>query len=207
MAANPGVLIELGGEFEDTNESIESLRTAFVLALGLIFIILATQFQSVTQPFVVMAVIPFAFIGVIWAFWFHGMPLSFLGAIGVIGLSGVVVNDSIVLVSFLNAARAAGRSAFEAAVYAGCRRFRAVWLTTLTTVFGLLPMVYGIGGLDKFLQPAALALGYGLLFGMVLILFFVPALYLIRVDIGYALHKLSPFGAASDDKPSEFDHK
>lgn len=153
-----------------------------MIALGLIFLILATQFQSLTQPFVVMSAIPFGIIGVIWAFYFHGAPLSFIGIIGMIGLSGVVVNDSIVLVSFLNDMRRTGTPVFEAAVEAGRRRFRAVWLTTLTTIFGLLPLVYGIGGEDKFLAPAALALGYGLMFGTVLILVFIPAVYLIHHD-------------------------
>ncbi len=186
----PDVRLSAGGEFEDTQESMRSLAEAFVVAMGLIFLILATQFTSLTQPFVVMAAIPFGIIGVIWAFYLHGMPLSFLGFIGIIGLSGVVVNDSIVLVSFINNARRAGSPPFQAALTAGRRRFRAVWLTTFTTVFGLLPMVYGIGGLDKFLQPAAVALGYGLIFGTVLVLLFVPALYLVRIDIGNLLLRL-----------------
>ncbi|MDA9951045.1 efflux RND transporter permease subunit [Oligoflexaceae bacterium] len=180
---NRGVSITAGGEWEDTTESLDSLKDAFVVALGLVFLILATQFSSLTQPMVVMAAIPFGIIGVIWAFYFHGLPLSFLGLIGAIGLSGVVVNDSIVLVDFINGAITRGKSPIEACIYAGKRRFRAVWLTTATTVLGLIPMVYGIGGMDKFLRPAAVALGYGLIFGTILVLFFIPLLYLIRVDL------------------------
>lgn len=187
---HPGLLTDAGGEFEETAESLASLREAFIVALGLIFVILTTQFRSLTQPLVVMAVIPFGIIGVIWAFYFHGLPLSFIGLIGAIGLSGVVVNDSIVLVSFINSARASGLSVFDAAMLAGPRRFRAVWLTTITTVLGLLPLVYGIGGSDKFLRPAALALGFGLLFATVLVLFFVPSLYVIRSDVGALYRKL-----------------
>lgn len=190
-----GVTLSAGGEFEETTESMESLAHAFVFALGSIFLILAAQFRSLTQPFVVMSAIPFGFIGVIWAFYAMDLPLSFLGFVGMIGLSGVVVNDSIVLVSFINSAMANGKSAFEAALHAGRRRFRAVWLTTLTTVFGLLPMVYGIGGMDKFLQPAGVALGYGLLFGTVIVLLFVPAMVLIREDffsvLGWAWRQLA----------------
>jgi multidrug efflux pump subunit AcrB len=182
-AENPGVQLSAGGEWEDTNESLDSLQDAFVVALGLVFLILATQFTSITQPLVIMTAIPFGIVGVIWAFYFHGLPLSFLGLIGTIGLSGVVVNDSIVLVDFINGGIAKGKAPFEACVYAGKRRFRAVWLTTATTVLGLLPLVYGIGGMDKFLRPAAVALGYGLIFGTVLVLFFIPFLYLIRVDV------------------------
>ena len=179
-----GLTFTAGGEYEDTDESMRSLGEAFVVALALIFLILATQFQSLIQPIVVMMAIPFGIIGVVAAFYLHGLPLSFIGLVGAIGLSGVVVNDSIVLVDFLNKARQQGMSVIEAALYAGRRRFRAVWLTTLTTVFGLLPLVYGIGGEDKFLKPAAVALGYGLIFGTVLVLILVPVLYVIAVDLG-----------------------
>ena len=111
------------------------------------------------------------------------MPLSFLGLIGSIGLAGVVVNDSIVLVDFTNHAIAKGMGVFDALVYAGKRRLRAVFLTSITTIAGVLPLVYGIGGSDEFLKPAALALGYGLLFSTTLVLLFIPSLYMIRVDI------------------------
>ncbi len=180
---NPTIEVSQGGEFEDTNESVASLQKAFLGAAGFIFLILATLFGNLGQPIVVMSAIPFGIVGVIWCLFFHGMPLSFLAMIGTIGLSGVVVNDSIVLVDFLNRAKENGKSSFDAAVEAGLRRFRPVWLTTLTTVAGLVPMVYGIGGTDKFLQPAAVALGYGLLFGTVLILLLIPALCIIRDDI------------------------
>ena len=180
---HPKVKFETGGEYEDTDDSMKSLQEAFGVALALIFLILATQFRSLTQPFVVMMAIPFGSIGVIASFWFHDLPLSFMGMVGFIGLSGVVVNDSIVLVDFINQAILRGMPIRDAIVYAAGRRFRAVWLTTMTTVFGLLPLVYGFGGEDKFLMPAAAALGYGLIFGTVLILYFVPLLYLVRGDI------------------------
>ena len=171
-----------GGEYEDTNESVENLQSSSLVALFIIYFILVTQFKTLSQPFVVMAAIPFGIIGVILAFYAHGLPLSFLGMIGMIGLSGVVINDSIVLVDFINNAKKRGMTSKEACIYAGGRRFRAVWMTTITTVVGLLPLVYGIGGRDLFLEPAALAMSYGLIFGTVLILFFVPCLYMIRDD-------------------------
>lgn len=182
----PTVSVKAGGEFEDTEKSMQSLAEAFLVAMFLIFLILATLFRSLTQPIVVMAAIPFGIIGVIVAFYAHNMPLSFIGLVGVIGLSGVVVNDSIVLVSFINNARNEGMSAFDAAIHAGKRRFRAVWLTSITTILGVLPLAYGIGGEDKFLRPAAMALGYGLIFSTVLILVMVPSIYLVRIDIGRA---------------------
>ncbi|MEZ4743533.1 MAG: efflux RND transporter permease subunit [Bdellovibrionota bacterium] len=181
--AHPNLIVKTGGEYEETNDSMRSLQIAFVVAFALIFLVLVAQFSSMTQPFVVMAAVPFGFIGVILAFYLHQIPLSFLGMIGMIGLSGVVVNDSIVLVDFINKARLKGMATMQACVISGKRRFRAVWLTSITTIFGLLPMVYGIGGSDDFLRPAAMALGYGLIFSTVLILFFVPALYLVRIDL------------------------
>ncbi len=179
----PHIKFAQGGEFEDTKNSMDSLLKAFLVAAALIFFILVLQFGNMTQPFMVMSAIPFGVVGVIWAMFFHGLPLSFLCMIGTIGLCGVVVNDSIVLVAYMNSVRSEGASAFDAAYQAGIRRFRPVWLTTLTTVVGLLPMVYGIGGFDKFLQPAAIALGYGLIFGTILVLFMVPAISLVREDI------------------------
>lgn len=183
LASNPELKIERGGEYEDTNKSLSSLALSFAFALSLVFVILATQFKSLTQPLVVMSAVPFGLIGVIAAFKVHGLPLSFIGFIGMIGLSGVVVNDSIVLVDFINKAMNKGMSAFDAVMYGGKRRFRAVWLTSMTTIFGLLPLAYGIGGDDVFLRPAAMALGYGLIFSTVLILILVPSLYLVRIDI------------------------
>lgn len=193
----PDFAISAGGEYEDTNESVEGLIKSFIIALTMIFFILVAQFHTLTQPFVVMAAIPFGVIGVILAFFFHGAPLSFLGMIGMIGLSGVVINDSIVLVDFINKARLRHHmSAIEACIYAGKRRFRAVWLTSITTIVGLLPLVYGIGGRDLFLEPAAMAMSYGLLFGTILILLFVPCLYLVREDIIRILSK--PFQKKRD---------
>ncbi|MFK7827289.1 MAG: efflux RND transporter permease subunit [Oligoflexales bacterium] len=191
----PQLTFERGGEYEDTSKSMKSLSYAFLSAAVMIFIILAAQFKSLTQPFVVMMAIPFGIIGVILSFYFHQLPLSFLALIGVIGLSGVVVNDSIVLVDFINKARQRDMTSFEATLYAGKRRFRAVWLTSVTTILGLLPLVYGVGGQDAFLKPAAMALAYGLMFSTVLILLIVPALYLIRKDLlNLFIAALNPLG-------------
>ncbi|NRA46118.1 MAG: efflux RND transporter permease subunit [Oligoflexales bacterium] len=185
--------IEPGGEYEDTTKSLESLTRSFIIALIVIFLILASQFRSLSLPFVIMAAIPFGLIGVLVAFYLHGLPFSFLAMIGIIGLSGVVVNDSIVLVDFINKGIDAGLSPYDATIKGGRLRFRAVWLTSVTTIFGLLPLAYGIGGEDAFLKPAAMALGYGLVFSTVLILLFIPALYMIRVDLIQAIRKLWSF--------------
>ena len=200
----PDLTIQSGGEYEDTSKSMASLFQAFGLALAIIFLILATLFKSLTQPLVIMAAIPFGIIGVIISFYAHSLPLSFLGMIGMIGLTGVVVNDSIVFVDFINKARKQGMNGIDAVIHAGKRRFRAVCLTSITTVLGLLPLVYGIGGYDKFLRPAAVALGYGLLFSTILILLLVPALYIIRLDLFRSIRAtLYPFKEDFDDVNSK----
>ena len=174
-----GYNIKYGGEFEDTQESMASLGRAFIVGITIIFMILCSLFRSFFQPLVVLAAIPFAIIGVIIAFLAHGEPLSFLGFMGVIGLSGVVVNDSIVLVDFANHIRDDNpdMSINEIVIKAASLRLRAVTLTTLTTVLGLLPTAYGIGGYDPFLVPMALSFAWGLLFATFLTLLLVPLLY------------------------------
>lgn len=175
----PGYTIRAGGEFEDTRKSLDSLKKAFGIAVLIIFLILASLFRSIIQPATVMLAIPFSFIGVIIAFVTHGEYFGFLAMMGIIGLSGVVINDSIVLVDFANKIRIKHpeKPIKEVALEAGKTRLRAVLLTTITTVLGLLPTAYGIGGLDPFLVPAALAFSWGLAFSTSLTLVIVPIFY------------------------------
>ena len=180
----PGYSVHYGGEEEDTQESIANLLRSFLLALLLIFLILATTFRSLIQPFIVLLAIPFGLIGVVFAFLLHGQPFSFMALLGVVGLTGVVVNDSIVLVDFINKARVQnGKSRRDSLIEAGRLRLRPVILTTVTTIGGLVPLAYGIGGGDPFLAPAALAIAWGLAFATILTLFFIPCVYAIMDDI------------------------
>ncbi len=179
----PDYTIKYGGEQEKTQESMQSLSRAFILAFFLIFMILATNFNSLTQPLVVMLAIPFGLIGVIIAFLFIGEPFSFMAILGVVGLSGVVVNDSIVLVDFINGLRQKGVDRRHSIIEAGQLRLRPVILTTVTTVLGLASVAYGIGGRDPFLQPAALAIVWGLLFATVLTLIIIPCIYAVIDDL------------------------
>ena len=130
------------------------------------------------------AAIPFSFIGVILAFVTHGQYFSFLSFIGIVGLAGIVVNDSIVLVDFANQLRIQrpDMTSYELLLETGCVRLRPVILTTVTTVLGILPTAYGIGGADPFLMPMALAIGWGLAFATLLTLIIVPVLYKIVMD-------------------------
>ncbi|MGD9014777.1 MAG: efflux RND transporter permease subunit [Candidatus Omnitrophota bacterium] len=180
---HPGYTIRYGGEEEETQKSMRSLFSAFLLAFLLIFLILATQFNSLVQPFVVMLTIPFGLIGVVFALLIHGEPFSFFAILGLVGLVGIVVNDSIVLMDFINKLRAQGVSRKNSIIQAGKLRFRPVILTTLTTVAGISTVAYGIGGRDPFLQPMALTISWGLTFATGLTLIIIPCIYAIVDDI------------------------
>ena len=175
---NPGVNLVFGGEFQATNRSFEDMGNAFIIALIAIYTILAAQFRSYLQPLVVMCVIVFAYIGVIIGMYVWGYALSMYVLYALVGLAGIVVNDSLVLIDFVNKERERGTPALEAVLIAGRRRFRAVLLTTVTTVAGLLPMAMGISGVSTVFGPFAAAIVAGLCVASLLTLFAVPSLYL-----------------------------
>ncbi|MBN2225918.1 MAG: efflux RND transporter permease subunit [candidate division Zixibacteria bacterium] len=181
----PGMRMVIGGEAEETAESFRSLFIAFIIAVIGIYFILILLFNSATQPLMVMVAIPFGLIAVVIAFALHGEPLGFLAMMGLIGLTGVVVNDSLVMVDHINQLRKAHPTMpiLDVVAQGAANRLRAIIMTTLTTVVGLIPLAYGIGGSDPFIAPMALALGYGLLFATPLTLILVPCLYTIRTDI------------------------
>ena len=188
----PGYTVKLGGENKDTEESLESLRKALIVGVLVNFLILSSLFGSILLPFTILMTIPFAIIGVILAFIAHGQPISFLALVGFVGLSGVVVNNAIVMIDFAQSLRKnnPNMSIEEVALKAGSMRLRAVILTTLTTVLGLLPTAYGIGGRDPFLVPLALAFAWGLMFSTLLILFIIPVLYIKAVNFTIFIKKL-----------------
>ncbi len=182
------VSVNYGGEQEKNQESFISLLIAFIFALIAIFFILAIQFNNMVYPLLVMMAIPFGAIGVILSFYLHDMfwkpmPLSFFSTMGMVALTGVVVNSSLVLLVFIQRAREGGMEIKEAILLAGRRRFRAVILTAATTVVGLLPTAYGWGGLDHFVSPMALALSSGLMFATVVTLFTIPATLAVGHDM------------------------
>lgn len=178
----PGVEFFFGGEDEDTQESMQNLMRAFVLAFFGIFLLLIMMFKSLIQPVLIVLTIPLGIIAVIWTFFFHGWPITFLGAIGMVALSGVIVNNAVVFIDFVNQLRAEGKGKKESILEAGRLRVRPIALTSLTTVVGILPTAYGIGGLDKFVVPIALALGWGVFAGSILALFVFPASLAILDD-------------------------
>jgi multidrug efflux pump subunit AcrB len=178
----PNVTYRFGGENKDTIESMDRLKKSFLISMLIIFFVLIAMFNSVGQPFVIMAAIPLGLTGVIFTFKLFGDPLGFMAGMGVIGLVGVVVNDSIVLVNFINKKREDIESLGQAILEASVSRFRPVILTTLTTVAGLFPIAHAglFGGPagDPFLKPMALSFAYGLLFSTMITLLFIPCLYL-----------------------------
>ena len=188
-AANPDVRFEFGGQYEETQESVQSLLQAFVVAILLIYTILATQFQSFSQPLVVMAAIPLSFIGIAVGFFIDGRPIGLIALVGVVGLAGIVVNDSLVLVDFINKRRQRGMPVDEAVVAAGKLRVRPIFLTSITTIAGLFPLALAMESLAH-LAPMAQVIVWGLTFSTVLTLLVVPCLYRLDVDIATRISKL-----------------
>jgi multidrug efflux pump subunit AcrB len=183
IRANPDVRFEFGGEWEKTNESLASLGIAFLIAMLVIYLILGAQFRSFIQPFTVLLAVPLASIGVIIGFFVSGNPIDMTALIGFVGLSGIVVNDSLILVDFINQRRRNGMPRDQAIKEAGELRLRPILLTSITTVGGLMPLSLGIGGDVQGLSPMATTIAWGLSFATVLILYIVPSAYAIFDDI------------------------
>jgi multidrug efflux pump subunit AcrB len=184
IAKYPNMRMVFGGLEQSTVESMTDFYNALVIALIAIYIILVVLFNSFTEPLIVMLAIPFGLIGVIFAFAIHFTTLSFLGLIGILGLAGVVVNNSLVMLKFLNAkqeeeCKNGEMLCIEHVVDAAVLRLRPITLTTITTVAGLLPSLYGfIGGRIAELFPLLLALTWGLVFASFITLFLIPSIYI-----------------------------
>jgi len=184
--AYPGTTFEMAGEARDQAESTNSLTVGAIGLTILIYILLAIPFKSYSQPIIVMSVIPFGLVGAVIGHWIMGMDLTLLSFMGMLALSGVVVNDSLVLVDYINQKRNEGVSLKEAVYTAGGRRFRPVLLTSLTTFAGLVPLLFETSTQAQFLIPMAVSLGFGILFATLITLFIVPIIYLILEDFkGY----------------------
>lgn len=179
----PGYEVSYGGENEESAERMGEMGVLFIFALLVIFVILAVFFNSLMIPLVVMIAIPFALVGMILALWAHGQPMSFMSALGFFSLAGVIVSNTLVLVQFINNMRDEGLPLKEALLEAGVIRVRPILLTVGTTVLGLFPSIYGIGGKDYMVAPLALAFGYGLIFATIITLILVPSFYYIAEDI------------------------
>jgi len=183
----PGVTWRFQGEQDDQRRSMMELAVGGFFALLAIYTLLAIPLRSYFQPFIIMSVIPFGIIGAVLAHYALGLELSIMTMCGVVALSGIVVNDSLVFVDYVNRHRLDGHSLRESALRAGSARFRAILLTTLTTVAGLTPMIFETDIQAKFLIPMAVALGGGVAFATVITLLLVPCIYLMLEDIKWLL--------------------
>lgn len=191
----PGIYLEVGGEAQEAAMSLDDLTLAFIMATILIYFVLILLFKSLSQPFIILLTIPFGVSGALLAFAVHGIPLTFMGIIGIIGLSGVVVNDSIVMTDFINKAFSKSSSGDKrqricTITTGAAKRLRPVILTTITTVAGVLPTVYGIGGSSQIIVPVVMAMAYGLLFATLLTLLFTPSLYMVNTDVTQLFTKI-----------------
>jgi multidrug efflux pump subunit AcrB len=159
-----------------------ALGLGFVLAMIVMFSMLAVVFRSYAQPILVMSAIPFGMVGAVWGHVIMGFSLSLMSMMGLIALSGVVVNDSLLLIVSINRFREEGMSLWEAVMAGGTRRFRPILLTSLTTFFGLAPMILETSVQARFLVPMAVSLGFGVLASTMIMLLIVPCAYLILED-------------------------
>jgi multidrug efflux pump subunit AcrB len=179
----PGLNYSYEGMEAENRDSFDSMKVTLPLVLICIYALLAIPFRSYFQPLIVMISIPFGIIGAIIGHLIMGYTMTMIGIIGMLALSGVVVNDALVLVDFANSRRAHHDNAHDAVVAAGIQRFRPIMLTTLTTFGGLAPMIFETSRQARFLIPMAISLGYGLLFATMITLVLVPSLYMIVEDI------------------------
>ena len=223
LARHPGVFHTFEGAMAEQRDALGGLQRGFTLALLMIFALLAVPLKSYVQPLIIMSAIPFGLVGAVWGHVFLGLDVSIMSMFGLVALTGVVVNDSLIMVDFINRARAvhsdvgrmarqagarpADRWTFETAGLAlavreaGVHRFRPIVLTSLTTFFGLAPLMWNESLDAAFMVPMAVSLGFGVLFATLVTLVLVPTMYMILDDIGRAVRGIFAFRAVprSDD--------
>ena len=179
----PGVFFTWEGEQREQQETMEGMLSGYPLALLIIYALLAVPFRSYLQPFIVMSAIPFGLVGAVWGHMIMGMDLTILSMFGIVALSGVVVNDNLVMVVYINRFRDRGGKLADAVRQAGVARFRPILLTSLTTFVGLIPLILEKSVQAKFLIPMATSLAFGVLFATSISLLLVPAGYLVLEDL------------------------
>ncbi|QTF92010.1 efflux RND transporter permease subunit, partial [Halomonas sp. BM-2019] len=175
----PGLEITPGGRQQEAADNVSSLTRAAWLTLIALYVLLAIPFRSYLQPLLVLAAIPFGVIGAVAGHLIMGFGLSVISLMGMLALSGVVINDALVLIDYANRRRREGMGAREAIVAAATRRLRPIMMTTLTTFLGLAPMIFETSRQARFIIPMAISLGFGMLFATLILLLLVPCLYLM----------------------------
>ncbi|WP_070964146.1 efflux RND transporter permease subunit [Vibrio sonorensis] len=189
LSKYPGVKSQLGGSIEEQQEQLDEQRMFFIAGMIMVYILLAVPLKSYAQPLLIMSVIPFSLTGAIWGHFFFGIDLSMMSTFGLVAAAGVVVNDSLVMTDYVNTLRKEGMKLKQAVVEAGCARFRAITLTSITTFVGVLPIMFETSMQAKLMIPMAVALGFSVLFATLLTLILVPCLYLMLEDIKNSFSK------------------
>jgi multidrug efflux pump subunit AcrB len=187
LSRHAGVEYSLEGASLEEQEFIRNVSIASIAALFLIYALIAIPLHSYSQPLIIMSVIPFGLIGAVFGHILMGKAISMFSLFGLIALAGVVVNDSLILIDFVNKARAEGMPAYDAVVQSGKERFRPIVLTSLTTAGGLMPIMLESSVQAQFVIPMAISLSFGILFATVITLFLIPSLYLLQQDLGRTL--------------------
>ncbi len=180
MTRNPGLSYAFGGERQEQVESFGALGGGFLLALLAIYALLAIPFGSYTKPLIIMAAIPFGIIGAVLGHLILGLNVAIMSLFGIVGLSGVVVNDSLVMIDFINERLRRGMSGRDAIIAGAKARFRPIFLTSVTTFLGVAPLVFETSLQAQFLIPMAASLGFGILFGTAVLMMIVPALAMVH---------------------------
>ncbi|MDE2732520.1 MAG: efflux RND transporter permease subunit [Bacteroidota bacterium] len=184
QVAIPGMRVSFEGELQQQAEAVSALARGFIIALFIMYALLAIPFRSYSQPFIIMAVIPFGFVGALIGHIVMGLSLSMLSLFGIVALSGVVINDSLVMIDFINERTRAGVSIQQAIWEGGKARFRPILLTSITTFLGVLPLILERSTQAQFLIPMAVSLGVGVLFATVILMMLVPALMMLHFRLG-----------------------
>ena len=182
-ASDPRLSVSYGGEQQEQADSFGAIGRGFIVALFVIYALLAIPFGSYTQPLIIMAAIPFGIVGAFIGHLLLGLPVGLLSLFGIIGLSGVIVNDALVMIDFINEQRAQGADPYQSIVDGAKARFRPIMLTSLTTFLGVAPLVFERSVQAQFLIPMAAALGFGILFGTAILMMVVPALMALQADL------------------------
>ena len=190
LARYPGISYSLEGEQKEMQDSMVALGEGFIIAVIIIFVLLAVPLKSYVQPLIILSAIPFGLVGALLGHILMGYNVSILSLFGVVALSGVVVNDSLIMVDAVNKNRAAGMALFESVTNAGAVRLRPILLTSLTTFGGLMPLILEESMQAKFMIPMAISLGFGIMFATMITLVLVPTLYIILTDLRHAAYWL-----------------
>lgn len=179
----PMVRSELGGAIEEEQAQQSEQLLFFLAGMIMVYILLAVPLKSYSQPLIIMSVIPFSFTGAVWGHFIFGLDMSMMSVFGLIAAAGVVINDSLVMTDYVNQQRKAGVAIREAVITAGCARFRAITLTSITTFVGVLPIMFETSLQARFVIPMAVGLGFAVMYATLVTLILVPCMYLMGEDL------------------------